>query len=227
MNKQGQGKIEYLTHTWNSVTGCKHGCPYCYVPRVKGRFDPNCMEPKLHEKKLLEPSKVRKPGIIGVCFTGDLFGEWVPKEWIDEVLAECFLCNGLHTFLLLTKNPARYAEFDIPANCWCGTSTTGTRSDLVRAGKLFENDALSGRRFISLEPFTADVCHLNLMLPDWLIVGGLTGKGAKKPSAENMDYLIRNCQRLHLPLFVKSNAGHGPQEYPEGMKVDKTLHKCS
>ena len=24
-------KIEWCTHTWNPVTGCRHGCPYCYA----------------------------------------------------------------------------------------------------------------------------------------------------------------------------------------------------
>ena len=31
-------KIEYLTHTWNPVTGCLHGCPYCFAKNITHRF---------------------------------------------------------------------------------------------------------------------------------------------------------------------------------------------
>lgn len=35
MNKT---KIEWCDSTWNPVTGCKHGCDYCYARRIAGRF---------------------------------------------------------------------------------------------------------------------------------------------------------------------------------------------
>ncbi|MBQ6986071.1 MAG: DUF5131 family protein [Oscillibacter sp.] len=35
MNKT---KIEWCTHTWNPVTGCKHGCPYCYARSIANHF---------------------------------------------------------------------------------------------------------------------------------------------------------------------------------------------
>lgn len=38
MNKQGEGKIEWTDYTWNPVTGCLHGCHYCYAERVATRF---------------------------------------------------------------------------------------------------------------------------------------------------------------------------------------------
>lgn len=35
MNKT---KIEWCDYTWNPVTGCKHGCEYCYARRIAKRF---------------------------------------------------------------------------------------------------------------------------------------------------------------------------------------------
>lgn len=35
MNKT---KIEWCSHTWNPVTGCFHGCPYCYARGIARRF---------------------------------------------------------------------------------------------------------------------------------------------------------------------------------------------
>lgn len=35
MNRSKQG---FCDHTWNPVTGCRHGCPYCYARRMTARF---------------------------------------------------------------------------------------------------------------------------------------------------------------------------------------------
>lgn len=35
MNKS---KIEYVDHTWNPITGCRHDCPYCYARKMVARF---------------------------------------------------------------------------------------------------------------------------------------------------------------------------------------------
>lgn len=37
MNKT---KIEWCDSTWNPVTGCRHGCEYCYARRIAERFRP-------------------------------------------------------------------------------------------------------------------------------------------------------------------------------------------
>lgn len=37
-------KIEWCTHTWNPVTGCYHGCDYCYARRQTARFQPHVCE---------------------------------------------------------------------------------------------------------------------------------------------------------------------------------------
>ena len=37
-------KIEWCSHTWNPVTGCRHGCEYCYAQRIVSRFEPKIDE---------------------------------------------------------------------------------------------------------------------------------------------------------------------------------------
>lgn len=39
-----KSKIEWCTHTWNPVTGCRHGCSYCYARRFVARFAPHVCE---------------------------------------------------------------------------------------------------------------------------------------------------------------------------------------
>lgn len=33
-----RSKIEWCDHTWNPITGCRHGCPYCYARTMTSRF---------------------------------------------------------------------------------------------------------------------------------------------------------------------------------------------
>lgn len=65
---------------------------------------------KLHPDLLDTPLRWRKPRKIGVCFTGDLFHENVPDEFIDKVM-EIIAFRQRHTFLILTKRPGRMREY--------------------------------------------------------------------------------------------------------------------
>jgi protein gp37 len=53
------------------------------------------------------PAQKKKPANISVCSMADLFEEWVPDEWIKEVLAACAAAPW-HNYMFLTKNPERY-----------------------------------------------------------------------------------------------------------------------
>lgn len=100
--------------TWNPVGGCKHHCygDGCWaahqaprIPRYNDGFD----HPKLFEHEL----KKRFHGdvVVFVASMGDLFGEWVPDEWIFKVIEAMKKSDPKVTFFLETKNPARYAKF--------------------------------------------------------------------------------------------------------------------
>ena len=54
-------KIDWCDSTWNPVTGCLHGCEYCYARRIAERFrarqiyDPECQcQRKLIERGMLK-----------------------------------------------------------------------------------------------------------------------------------------------------------------------------
>lgn len=154
MNKT---RIEYADYTWNPVTGCLHGCSYCYARRQaeRGMGSYGLLEqgrrfaPTIWYDRLDEPKRVRKPSRIFVSSMGDLFGSWVPPDWIGAVLDMAHECPQ-HTFLLLTKNPRCYAEFDLPDNCWAGTSCEDMNAAAERIPALLE--AKAAVRWVSLEP---------------------------------------------------------------------------
>lgn len=45
-----RSKIEWCGHTWNPVTGCRHGCPYCYAEKMSARFAGNVRLNKMAKK---------------------------------------------------------------------------------------------------------------------------------------------------------------------------------
>ena len=105
-----------ITETWNPITGCLHACTYCWARNYARRLASMDVEP--YRTHLFKPAfaewrlkqKLGKGRFIFVSDMGDMWGEWVPKEWIDKVL-EATRSKPHLKFLFLTKNPKRYHEF--------------------------------------------------------------------------------------------------------------------
>lgn len=131
-----------VTRTWNPITGCRHECIYCWSRRMVERFLKRTkkyrdvgFEPAFHECEL----SVRfRPGeLVFVSDMGDMFGEWVPREWILRVLEHISKFPKTR-FLLLTKNPKRFLEFidAIPGNCILGATIETNLDDVYKAYRI-------------------------------------------------------------------------------------------
>ena len=122
-------------YTWNPVTGCLHGCAYCYARNISNRFEGTTLKRKFIEdtqveqvidgvtkefllddhpgfyptfwcSRLIDPILTKKSSTIFVGSMADLFGKWVPSMWIERVLNTVKKCPQ-HIFLFLTKNGSR------------------------------------------------------------------------------------------------------------------------
>ncbi|MFA5112661.1 MAG: DUF5131 family protein [Candidatus Margulisiibacteriota bacterium] len=194
--------IEWTEMTWKITTGCKHNCPYCYCRRFM-----KDTTPRYHPERHDEPLGLKRPTMIFVANTGDLMGEWV-KDWqikeVKEVAEKC----PQHIFQFLTKNPARYADFQpYPKNCWIGTTIT-CQEDVGRADDIRGIEA--GLRFISFEPILGVIREIDLDGIDWAIVGAESIGNAYTPKDEISSKvwakpLIEKIQAAGLPLFLKPN----------------------
>ena len=244
-----QTKIEWCRnpdgsdgHTWNPVVGCLHGCPYCYArrwaERGMGEYGEHPkgkrFEPRILPERLTKPKSVRKPSRIFVSSMGDLFGEWVPAGWIEAVLRTVRECPQ-HTFIFLTKNPARYTGISFPQNAWVGVTIDDPCLNCwpVRfwdGGDPYSNDVGESDidlsfidapvRFVSLEPLRQAPYTIRFHGVEWVIVGGMTGPLAKAFPTESWHVarVVEAVTSAHLPLFVKDNC-HWPeriQEWPKG-----------
>ena len=245
-------KISWCDSTWNPVTGCLHGCEYCYAYNIAYRFGsvctesnsengydcdlyegtgenhvldkpalrewkngkvtkapyPFCFDPTFHRYKLDEPQHWKKPRTIFVCSMADLFGDWVPLEWIQEVFAACGKAPQ-HRYLFLTKNPKRYMELQLkgklPKQHWYGTSVT--RKD--------DRDffAPGYNTFVSIEPILesfSDEKHAayRQMVQAWAILGAETGNRNNKivPKKEWITELVDYYSKFgYTKFFMKDS----------------------
>ena len=151
-----------ISKTWNPVVGCLHSCSYCWARRLVGTRLKNSEKykdgftPKLVEKEL---RKRFYNQFVFVSDMGDLFGEWVPSEWITKVL-DTVRQNPDSTFLFLTKNPGKYKEFLglFPENIVLGATLESNREYAVSKAPLpFERyrsmaDIQFDHKLVCIEP---------------------------------------------------------------------------
>ncbi len=218
MNRVNEN-IEWAAWSWNPVTGCLHNCPYCYARDIANRFYPQKFEPTFLPERLGQPS-VTKPisprwdgdtGHINVftCSMADLFGKWVPEEWIEAVLG-AIEDNPQWRFLLLTKFPIRMAEFNYPSNVWLGT-TVDRQHAVHRAQTAFSKikaAGFDGVCWLSCEPMMERLTFDSLDMFDWVVMGGAsksTQTPEYRPPFEDVIHLYDQARTAGCMVYMKTN----------------------
>lgn len=213
--------IEWAKWTWNPVTGCKHGCKYCYARDIANRFYKEKFEPTFRERRLSAPRNTPTPKSkhvgdrnVFVCSMADLFGEWVPQNWIDDVLAQVDM-HRQWNFLFLTKNPKRLVEIDWPPNAWVGT-TIDCQKRVGPAEEAFANIKATVK-FVSCEPLLEELEFNNLSVFDWIIIGSQSrssNQAAKQPDPTWVLSLLNHAQIAGCKTYCKPNLKALIKEYP-------------
>lgn len=246
MNRSG---IEWCDHVWNPITGCWHGCTYCYARKMSVRFSgdikrnkaavndykfletqdgknlyildqpmlsetgtilvyPFGFEPTLHRYRFNMLEKLKMGNNIFVGAMADIFGEWIPDEWIGEIFGICQR-YPIHNYLFLTKNPKRYMQYGIPTsqdNLWFGTTITGS-ADIDRIASL----VISAKTFVSIEPLQNSIEKEDIeaicRVVDWIIIGAETGRhsGKVKPNPDWIKRIVCMAEADHVPVFMKDS----------------------
>lgn len=266
-------KIDWADATWNPVTGCLHGCEYCYARRIAERFRPEYVSgmygtnesevssrtnyelkepmrrcryesdgvkllyektaypfgfvPTFHRYRLEEPQRWKKPRNIFVCSMADLFGDWVPDEWIREIVAACDAAPQ-HRYLFLTKNPSKYKELDSLVH-WPTFEETNIEKSrpYMMLGASATNDAQmkvaydSDADWVSIEPIherllsewfvssigSDDGQCIEFRRWEWVVIGAETGNRKDKiiPKKEWIQEIADICLQEGTPVFMKES----------------------
>lgn len=167
--------------------------------------------PTLHRYRLDQPSKWSEPRTIFVCSMADLFGEWVPDDWIKDVIHAC-LAAPQHRYLFLTKNPARYIDLiksgvipENQENFWLGSTATSPEAEFFWSNK--------ANTFVSIEPILApfenmaDEGQNPTSFVNWIIIGAETGNRKDKvtPKASWIMDIVQNAEKAGTPIFMKES----------------------
>ena len=102
----------------------------------------------------------------------DLYGRWVPDEWIQQVHAS-MLASPQWEYLLLTKFPARYVGLDMPPAAWVGTSVDEQKRVRIAENAFREIDGVAVK-WLSLEPLREPLEFTDLSMFDWVVIGAQT-----------------------------------------------------
>jgi len=214
-NRPASKMFSIVAETWNPVSGCLHQCIYCWARRLaegklkKSKRYKHGFTPKLNVEEFNRKLRGR---VIFVSDMGDLFGDFVPDEWIVEVLENIRrFPNKL--FLFLTKNPSRYMDFDFPENAILG-ATIETDKD-INYGKISKAPKPSERiraminldwnmKFLSIEPildFTSEFWEKIVEINPFMIYVGYDNYSNRLPEP-TLDKTLQLIQKLSEEGFL-------------------------
>jgi protein gp37 len=181
--------------------------------------------PTFHKYRL-EDYKDKSSRNIFVCSMADLFGEWVPDAWIQEVFSACKKAPQ-HTYLFLTKNYTRAGEYKYYNNWWIGRTITNNDAYLGHGDPWNINGINRANQFLSIEPLHGNIDSLKYYINTfkWVIIGAETGNRKNKivPEHEWIHNIFELCHDENVPIFMKDNLkpyynGTLVQELPEELK---------
>lgn len=234
--------VDWAWWTWNPVTGCWHGCPYCYARDIANRFYKTNFEPTFYPNRLRAPQNMKQMSLerikneaqkrrikledahvfaknVFTCSMADLFGRWVPEDWILQVF-QTVKSSPEWNFLFLTKFPQRLQEINnelggFPDNVWVGT-TVDTQSRVSLAEKSFKN-IQAKVKWLSIEPMLEPLTFESLDMFDLIAIGGQS-RTSKEPEFQPewawVEALMRQARESNTSIYFKENLKARPKELP-------------
>jgi protein gp37 len=187
------------------------------------RFYQQKFAPSFLPSRLNAPKNTRVPANgdrnigyrnVFTCSMADLFGKWVPAEWIKAVLTEVE-ANPKWNFLFLTKFPTRLAEFAFPDNAWVGT-TVDAQARVPNAESAFEK-VKAKIKWLSCEPLLEPLHFDRLDLFDWMVIGGASASTKTpefRPPREWVESLESQARKAGCRIYEKTNLLSRIREYP-------------
>ncbi len=247
----GKG-ISWAMWSWNPVTGCLHGCIYCYAREIATGmrakpFYPAGFTPLFHHERLTAPAHTSVPAAhrgnpawwrVFVCSMADLYGRWIPGEWITQVHA-AMCASPQWQYITLTKFPARYAGLAMPPGAWVGTSVDEQKRVRIAENAMRQVGGVSVK-WLSLKPLREPLEFTDLSMFDWVVIGAQTATRqpggtvpAFAPPFEWVTRIVAQAREAGCAVHLKPNllgtispqspGMQLPDEYPETRHAQPAL----
>lgn len=211
-------------YTWNPITGCTHGCTYCWARKraeggLRGKFgypEDDPFQVIFRPERLSQLSKVKKPSKVFICSMGDLFGVGVDDSWIDEI-AMAMNNAKWHKYYALTKSTARMNTMlktsrllqfmRTREQLWLGISAEYQALFDDRINYLV--DIPGKEKFLSLEPLLGHIdlgCRLTSTSGIEMIIVGCDSRPAGVRLEAKVEWfrsLWRQCEERGIKFMLK------------------------
>lgn len=222
----------HTANLWHGCTAVHEGCDHCYAELQNKRWggdnwgnDKPRIEIKDVWKDLARYQKLAAGASeVHRVFVGSMMdiaektmplvlrnGE--PSIYTDtDFIRQRFFRDVVPTtpnllYLFLSKRPSnynKYAPYDWrfrpPTNAMFGTSIVNPATAKTLLPQL---KAVSGKRFLSIEPQLEAIRTIDLSGIDWVICGGESGPKKRPFNTDWGRYLRDECARQNVPYFFK------------------------
>ncbi len=214
--------------SWDPLTGCEHDCESCaalakiqklYAQTHAEGF--NSFSPRLWPERFDAPyeTPIPRSGAAGsrnvfLNRLGDLFGPWVEREHIEEIL-KIVADTPQWNYIILTKTPTRCSQFSLPANIWLGIKVD--KQQEIKPAVEFFTDYKGVVRFFWCDPLLEWLQFPTLACIDWLVVGD-RAKSRTQPAFVPprlwVSSLVRQAESAGCKVFVKYQKDSGHKRFP-------------
>jgi len=200
--------------TWNPHPGCRFDCAYCYGPAQYARFSmcDKCKAYKPHFHRERMKQKFQKGKTYFVESLGD--PSFIPPDIFQRILDHLAEFPDT-TFMLQSKNPIYFLDFEYSNNVWLGTTI---ETNIDKLAQCYSKAPVPSERYLGLMKmidahpelnyyFTCEpimVCSIFEMLDMAMYVGGGVdvfigrdnhGHHLPEPSEEDLVMLVELLQQ--------------------------------
>jgi protein gp37 len=246
-------KIEWTDHTFNPWIGCTKvspACDRCYAEAMmdhrygrvrwgagEDRVRTSAANWALPRRWNRQAENEGKRFLVFCASLADVFDNEVDPMWRRDLFALIEATPNL-IWLLLTKRIGNVKRMTdpmagnplLPGNVALGATIANQEEYDRDRMKLFTADMACGPLFTfgSFEPLLGPII-LDKYAPDWIIVGGESGRGAREMDADWARSLHTQARGLNRAFFMKQMTGKAPipadlmiRQFPAGAPTVST-----